>query len=41
MVRQNYPQGCPVGGKFFDKKRPIMPQKPQNTGASPPAGVAT
>jgi hypothetical protein len=27
MVRQSYPPGCPMGGKFFDKKGLIMVKK--------------
>ncbi len=29
MVRQNYPPGCPMGGKFFDKKGLILLKKPR------------
>jgi hypothetical protein len=32
MVRQSYPPGCPVGGKFFDKKGLIMAQEAHQAG---------
>jgi hypothetical protein len=32
MVRQSYPPGCPIGGKFFDKKGVIMAQEAHQAG---------
>jgi hypothetical protein len=32
MVRQSYPPGCPVGGKFFDKKGLIMAKEAHQAG---------